>query len=811
MNPIKKVAVLGAGVMGHGIAAHLAGAGIPTLLLDIVPPKLGEDDAKAGLTEKDPRFRNKFALAGIEAIKKSKPAVIYTQRDLKLITPGNFEDDWDKLKDCDWIVEVVVERLDIKQSVFAKIEKVMKPTTVVSSNTSGLALHLMSEGRSAQFKKNFIVTHFFNPVRYLKLVEIVSSSETDSQVVKGMADFLENTLGKGVVYAKDTPNFIANRIGVYGWFAAIKDVLAGGYKVEEVDKILGTALGRPKSAMFRTTDMVGLDTLSHVARNTYDACPNDEERDVFKLPSVVEKMLEKKLLGDKVGGGFFKKSKSPEGKKEILALDLNTLEYRSQEKVKFESIGNVKDVEDVGERIKQVVASTDRAGELAWKVTRSVLIYSANRIPEIADDIVNVDNALKWGFNWNQGPFETWDALGVKETAERIKADGLKVPALVQQVLEKGEGRFYKREAGKTYYFDQITSTYKPVPVRSTVISLKTLREQNRVLKSNASASLVDLGDGVLCLEFHSKMNAIDDDIGAMGQEGLELLRTKNDYVGMVVHNEGENFSVGANLMLLWLEAQQQNWDKISAMVKGFQDLCMAFKYSPKPVVAAPFGMTLGGGCEVVMGCDAVRAYAETYIGLVEVGVGLIPGGGGCKNLLLNAEAALRAKGQKVWASQGDGGPFPKVQRAFEKIGFAKVATSAKEGIELDYLKPTDKVTLNRENLLFDAKQDVIQMAKTYVQPTPREDILVPGVGGKMAMISGIRGFLSQGMVSEHDALIAGKLAHVFCGGDIPTQRLVSEQYLLDLERESFLQLCGEEKTQARMQAMLMTGKPLRN
>ncbi len=809
MNPIKKVAVLGAGVMGQGIAAHLAGAGIPSYLLDIVPPKFTEDDAKAGLKENSPKFRNKFALAGIESIKKSKPSVIYTQRDLKLITPGNFEDDWEKLSECDWIVEVVVERLDIKQSVFSRIEKVMKPTTVISSNTSGIPLHAMAEGRSTQFKKNFIITHFFNPVRYLKLVEIVSSAETDPSVTQGMANFLENVMGKGVVYAKDTPNFIANRIGVYGWFAAMKEVLAGGYRVEEVDKVLGVALGRPKSAMFRTTDMVGLDTLVHVARNTYEGCPNDEEREVFKAPHVLEKMLEKKLLGDKVGGGFFKKSKKADGSKEILVLDLNTLEYRSQEKVKFESIGAVKDIENVGERIRQVVNGKDRAAELAWKVTRSILIYSANRIPEIADDVVNLDNGMKWGFNWTQGPFETWDALGVKETAERLKAEGFKVPAIVQQVIEKGEGRFYKREAGKTYFFDQKTSTYKLVPVAPHVISIKSLKEQKKILKSNDSASLIDLGDGVLCLEFHSKMNAIDADIGAMGMEGVELL--KGDYKGMVIHNEGENFSVGANLMLLWLESQQKNWEKIEAIVKGFQDLCMAFKYSPKPVVAAPFGLALGGGCEVVMGADAVRAYAETYIGLVEVGVGLIPAGGGCKNMLINCENTLKSKGQKVWASTGDGGPFPKVQRAFERIAFAKVATSAKEGIELDYLKKTDKVTLNRENLLADAKQDVLNLSKEYVPSTPREDILVPGIGGKMAVLSAVRGFQSMGMVSDHDALIASKIAHVLCGGDIPAQRFVSEQYILDLEREVFLQLCGEEKTQARIQNMLMTGKPLRN
>jgi len=808
MTQIKKVGVLGAGVMGHGIAAHLAGAGVPVLLLDIVP-KFTDADGKAGLNEKSPAFRNKFALAGIEAIKKSKPSVIYSQRDLKLITPGNFEDDWDKLKDCDWIVEVVVERLDIKQSVFARVEKVMQPHTIVSSNTSGLPLHSMAEGRSEAFKKNFIVTHFFNPVRYLKLVEIISSPATDPAVVKDMANFLEDRLGKGVVYAKDTPNFIANRIGTFAFMAALKRVIDEDYKVEEVDKILGPAMGKPKSAMFRTADIAGIDTLAHVVKNTYDNCPNDEQRPIFVMPDIVNKMIANGWTGDKAGQGFYKKVKG-EGKKEILSIDLKTGEYGPQAEVKFASLKAAKGIEEVGPRIKAVLAGDDRAADFAWKVTRDTLIYSANRIPEIAEDIVNVDRAMRWGFNWDLGPFEVLDAIGLKETVERIKKDGLSVPALFTQVLEKGEGVFYKRKEGKTFYFDLKTNSYQAVPTKPNVLLLKNLREQNKVIDSNGSASLIDVGDGVICLEFHSKMNAIDDELVMMGLKGLEKLKTEN-LAGMVITNEAENFSVGANLMLLWLESQQGNWDKIGQIVKAFQDFCMALKYSPKPVVAAPFGLTLGGGCEIVMGADAARAAAETYIGLVEVGVGLIPGGGGCKNMLLNCEATLRAKGQKVWASTGDGGPFPKVQRAFERVGFAKVATSAKEGVELDYLKSSDKFSLNRETLLFDAKQDVLALAKDYKQATPREDILVPGVGGKMAMLSAIRGFRALGQISEHDAFIAEKLSHVLCGGDIPTQRLVSEQYLLDLEREAFLQLAGTEKSQARMQFMLMNNKPLRN
>jgi len=810
MLQIKKVAVLGAGVMGHGIAAHLAGAGIPCLLLDIVPPKFTDDDAKAFGNDKNPLFRNKFARAGIEAIKNSKPSVIYTQRDLKLITPGNFEDDWSQLKDCDWIVEVVVERLDIKQSVYAKIEKVMAPHAIISSNTSGLPLHSLVEGRSDQFKKNFLVTHFFNPVRYLKLVEVVSAKDTDPEALKTMVSFLSDRLGKGVVYAKDTPNFIANRIGTYAFMAAIKRVMDENYTVEEADKILGPAMGKPKSAMFRTADIAGIDTLAHVVKNTYDNCPKDEQRPIFVMPDIVNKMISNGWTGDKAGQGFYKKSKGADGQKEILAINLKSGEYEPKKDPKFDSLKAAKGVEEVGPRIKTVLQGTDRAAEFAWKVTRDTLIYTANRIPEIADDIVNVDNAMKWGFNWEIGPFETLDAIGLKETAERIKKDGLEVPALFQQVLEKGDGVFYKEKDGKKSFFDLKSNQYIPVPVKSNVLLLKNLTAQNKVIEKNGSASLLDLGDGVICLEFHSKMNAIDDEIILMGRKGLERINQGNA-AGMVITNEAENFSVGANLMLLWLEAQQGNWDRIEGIVKAFQDFCMDLKYSARPVVVAPFGLTLGGGCEIAMGGDAIRAAAETYIGLVEVGVGLIPGGGGCKNMLLNCEATLRAKGQKVWASTGDGGPFPKVQRAFERVGFAKVATSAKEGVDLDYLRPSDKVSLDRETLLFDAKQDVLNLAKDYKQATPREDILVPGVGGKMAMLSAIRGFVALGQISEHDAFIAENLSHVLCGGDIPTQRMVSEQYLLDLEREAFLKLAGTEKSQARMQFMLMNNKPLRN
>ncbi|MBI2340669.1 MAG: 3-hydroxyacyl-CoA dehydrogenase/enoyl-CoA hydratase family protein [Deltaproteobacteria bacterium] len=808
---IKKVAVIGSGIMGAGIAAHLANAGIPSVLLDIVP-KFADEDAKAGLKETDKKFRSKLALRAItEFIEKSKPSLIFDKKDTRLITPGNMEDDLPKIKECDWIVEAVTERLDIKQKVFENVEKNMRAGAVVSSNTSGLPLKSMAEGRSSAFKKNFIITHFFNPVRYMKLVEVVSGPDNDPKVVEGMGDFLENVLGKGVVTAKDTPNFIGNRIGIYGWLKLLKEAMADGLTVEEVDKIAGPATGRPKSAAFRTADMAGIDTIVHVAKNTYELCPADEEREIFKIPLLLEKIIENKWFGDKTGQGFYKKTKSAEGKKEILSLDLKSLEYKPQIKVRYDSLGLVKGIDDPGCRIRTMVNAPDAAGQFAWKLTRDTLVYAANRIPEIADDIVNVDNAMKWGFNWDLGPFETWDLLGVKEVTERLKKEGRAIPKLASRVLEKGSGTFYKKDNGKKLYFDAASSTYKAIPTRPNHLVIQTLKEQKRELKSNAGASIIDLGDGVLCVEFHTKMNAIDGDIGQMLNDAIDLVESGNNYQGLVLSNDGPNFSAGANLMLLWLESQQKNWSAIEGLVKGFQDVCMRMKHFKKPVVVAPFGLALGGGCEVSMACYSARMYGELYMGLVEVGAGLIPGGGGNKMLLLNIEEALKAKGAKGWAGIEDGGPFPKVQKVFETVAFAKVSMSCKEAVGYNYMKKSDRISLSRDSLLHDAKQDVLEYAKGYQAVPVREDILVPGSGGKQALLSGVKGFLAQGVISEHDALIAGKLAHVLTAGGLPTQGYVSEQYLLDIEREVFLQLCGEEKSQARMQALLMTGKPLRN
>lgn len=810
---IKKVAVLGAGIMGRGIAAVVAGAGIPVYLLDIVP-KLSDEDKEQGLSESDPKFRNKFGLGALEALKKSKPSLIYSKRDLKLITPGNFEDDLDKLSECDWIVEVVLERLDIKQGLYAKIEPKLKADAIVSSNTSGLPLSQLTEGRSDTFKKNFLITHFFNPVRYMKLLEIVDGPETSPEVTQLMAHFMEETLGKGVVYAKDTPNFVGNRIAAYGFCATMKAAIEEGFTVEEVDKILGAPVGRPKSATFRTADLVGVDTLAHVATNTYENCPNDEQRDAFKLPAL-DKMVEKGLLGNKSEQGFYKKTKDAEGKRQILSLDLKTLEYVPQKKVRYESLQKAKSIKPLAKRIKFLTEADDKAGFLVWKATRDLLVYAANRVPEIADDVVNVDRAITWGFNWKMGPFEMWDALGVADVAKRLEAENIPVPPIVEQVLSKGEGRFYKKENGKRYFFDAEKGNYQLVPEREGVLNLEIVKEKaNQPIFKNASASLWDIGDGVACLQFHSKMNAIDDQIMEMMLKSVD--EVEKNYEGLVVYNEGGNFSVGANLMLVWLEAQQKNWKQIEQVVDMFQRSCMRLRYSKKPTVAAPFQMTLGGGAEVCLGSDRIQAHAETYIGLVEVGVGLIPAGGGCKEMVLRAERAMLDKNRKFpvgkswWHKIPDGGPFQKAQFAFQKIAFATVATSAKEGYQHYYLLPEDRISMSRDNLLRDAKQQVLELAKNYEAPEPREDILVAGRGGQMALRAAIRDFVTKGDISEHDAEIGRKLARILTGGDREVS-FVTEQHLLDLEREAFLELLGMQKTQERMQHMLANGKPLRN
>ncbi|RLB41122.1 MAG: 3-hydroxyacyl-CoA dehydrogenase [Deltaproteobacteria bacterium] len=806
---IKKAGVIGAGVMGATIAAHLANTRIHTVLLDIVPPQLTDEDKKKGLTEESPEFRNKFAKKGLENALKSRPASFYLPEYAKRIKVGNLEDNLDWLKDVDWIIEVVVERLDIKQSVFEKIESVLTPGTIVTSNTSGLSARAMSEGRSENFRKHFAITHFFNPPRYMKLLELVPGPDTLPEVMEVLAEVCERTLGKGIVYAKDTPNFIANRIGIFSMFNGIKVMMEMGLTIEAVDKLTGPVIGNPKSASFRTGDLVGLDTMVHVASNVYEGVPDDERRDVFQPPEFIKKMLEKNMLGQKTGQGFYKKTKDSQGQKVILSLDYNTLEYKPQEKVSIPSLEAAKNISGTAEKIRSLYYAQDIGGQFIFKTMSETLIYAANRIPEIADDIVNVDNAMKWGFGRKYGPFETWDIIGVGRSVEKMKAAGYQIPAWVEEMLAQGNESFYKREAGKQLYYDMQSKSYKEVPIKPGIILLPSLKERNMEIASNPGASLIDLGDGVACLEFHTKMNAIGDDIVNMIYKAADIVSERFD--GLVIANHADNFSVGANLPLVLFTAQEEEWDDLEWMIKMFQDSLMRLKYLEKPVVAAPAGMALGGGCEVCLAADRVRYAAETYMGLVEVGVGLIPAGGGTKELYLrNTEHLFEVPRGGVYPKQIELMPF--VARAFETIAMAKVSTSGPEAVKLGYLRPTDKMTVNRDYLIEDAKKTVLAMnMEGYVPPDPKDEIRVAGENTFAMLKLALWTMHTSGYITEHDVTVSEKVAYVLCGGRIQSDTKVSEQYLLDLEREAFLSLCGHPKTQARIQHMLNTGKPLRN
>lgn len=789
---VEKAAVLGAGVMGSGIAAHLANAGIPVLLLDIVPPDLKEDERS------DPKARNRFALRGIENALNFKPApLFYSKRFAELVTPGNFEDDFDRISECDLIIEAVVENLEIKRRLFERVEGVMKWGAIVSSNTSGLSIKAMSEGRSEQFRRNFLVTHFFNPVRFMKLLEIVRGPDTDDEVVETWVKFGRDCLGKGIVFGKDTPNFVANRIGVYGLLKVIQLMIESGFTIEEVDAIFGPPMGRPKTAAFKTCDLVGLDTFAHVTKNCYDSLVDDDERDVFQLPDFVHKMIEKGWLGNKTKGGFYKKADG-----ENLVLDWRTLEYRPVQKPQFDSIKATKGVDDPRERLRNLFNTEDRASELAFKATAYGLIYAAKRIGEIADDIVNIDNALKWGFNWELGPFEAWDAIGVRESVERMVAMGLKVPEVVYRVLNEGEGTFYKKVGTTRYYFDFRTGSYQPIELPETIIILPNLKEEGKVIRENFGASLVDIGDGVACLEFHTKMNAIDDDIIRMMHEAVEEVEA--NFEGLVVANHAENFSVGANLGLILMAAQMQNWTMLEQVVRDFQKANLRLKYCKKPVVICPAGMTLGGGCEISLYGDRIQAAAELYMGLVEIGAGVLPAGGGCTAMVARALAGVPAD-LKI-------NRMPFIQRVFETIAMAKVSKSAEEARELGFLRPFDGVSISRDRLIYDAKQVVLGLARAgYKPPLPPDNLILPGRDGFALLKLGLYAFGLGGYVTEHDKVCAEKIAWVLCGGDIEPNTKVTEQHILDLECEGFLSLAGMEKSQARMEALLRTGKPLRN
>lgn len=794
---IRKVAVLGAGVMGSGIAAHLANSGVRALLLDIVPPKAapGEDTSSKA-------FRNKFVLGALANMRKQRPSPIVSEQVFTAIEVGNFEDDMARIAECDWVIEVVKEDMAVKQALFAKVEQHARKDAIVSSNTSGLSITGMLQGRGAEFRKRFLVTHFFNPVRYMKLLELVAGQETDPEVMRTIHRFGEEVLGKGIVYGKDTTNFIANRIGVYGMMRTIADMAKAEMTVEEVDKIFGPPMGRPKSAVFRTADIVGLDTFIHVAKNCYDTLTHDEERQTFAIPDFLQKMVEKGMLGDKSGSGFYKKAKGGgDGEKEILALDLKTLEYRPQAKVRFESLGAAKDVEDVRERVAVVLKGQDKAAKFAERVTLDVLAYSSRRIPEIADDIVNIDRGVRWGFGWDLGPFEVWDAYGVRAGVARMKELGLKPAAWVEEMLAKGRESFYGVQEGRDTYWDIPTKSVKQVQENPRTMRVEYLKRGNKKIAGNSSASLWDMGDGVTLLEFHSKMNSIDDDIISMMHTALD--ETEKNHLGLVIGNDGANFSAGANIAGLLMAAKSDEFDAIRKMASSFQAANQRMRYSPVPVVTAPFNLTLGGGAEVTMGGNAIQASAELYMGLVEVGVGLIPGGGGTMQLLRNVYGA--------YSADKDFDPLPFLKKVFLAIGMAKVATSAEEAREAGFLSASDGISANRDFLLADAKQRVLGMAKAGFRAPRPTRFRLPGASGYATIDMLLYDMQLNNQISAHDRKIAQKLARVLTGGDTSPSVLVTEERLLELELEAFMSLCGEEKTQDRLMYMLEKGKPLRN
>ena len=799
---IERVAVLGSGVMGSRIAAHLANAGIASYVLDIVPKELNADEQIKGLTLQSSEVRNRIARENLEEAKKSKPASFFSPELSELVTIGNFEDNKEWISNVDWVIEVVIERLDIKQQVLQMVDQLRKPGTLVTSNTSGIPISAIAVGRSDDFRRHFCGTHFFNPPRYMNLLEIIPTTETLPEVVEFLSRFGDRVLGKGIVYCKDTPNFIANRIGVLSMLYTIKAMVDDNYTIEEVDLITGTATGKPKSATFRTADLVGLDTIVHVARNLYDAVPKDEMREIFTILPFIETMMKNKWLGDKTKQGFYKKTKGASGEKEVLTLDYTTMEYRQKQKAKFPSIDIGKNIENVSERIKALTYSQDRAGKFTWKTLSAILLYSAHRVPEIADEIIHIDNAMKWGFNWELGPFETWDAIGVEESVKKMKEDGKNIPQWVEQLLSSGKKSFYRYENGVRSYFDLRTKEYKAEKETPGIIILPSLKDRKKEIKKNSGASLIDLGDGVACLEFHSKMNAIGEDILQMTQAAIT--ETEKNFQGLVIGNQGTNFSVGANLMLVLMQAQDENWDELDLVVRVFQKATMSLRCSSKPVVAAPFGMALGGGCEFSLGADRIHSSAELYMGLVEAGVGLIPAGGGTKEILVRNLEGIPA------GSEAD--LFPFVKRAFETIGMAKVSMSAMDAKAIGYMRSTDSYSMNRDHLIGDAKQVVLGMVQSgYTTPKMRAKIPVLGEAGLANLTVGIHLMKEAGYISEYDAHIGRKLAYILCGGDLSAKTFVTEQYLLDLEREAFLSLLGEKKTQDRMKFMLEKGKPLRN
>jgi 3-hydroxyacyl-CoA dehydrogenase len=805
---IEKAVVLGAGTMGARIAAHLANAGVPCFLLDMVPAELAPQEpaaAGAGLSLASPAVRNRIVRAGFEAARKARPAAFFTPETARLVTLGNFEDNLAWCGEADWILEAVAEDLAIKRKLLERVEAFRRPGTVVTTNTSGLPVAQIAEGRSEDFAAHWAGTHFFNPPRYLKLVEIIPGPKTAPEVLETLAGFCDRQLGKGVVFAKDTPNFIANRIGTFAMLNALRLMLELDMTIEEVDACTGPELGRPKSATFRTADIVGVDVLAHVVRNLNQNV-RDESSELYRLPPFIEEMLRRGWLGEKAGRGFYQRVRRG-GADEILTLDWRKLDYRPREKPRLASLEAAKMIEDGRERLRALVRpglegkGGDKATKFLWGAVSQACLYAARRVPEIAGTIVEVDRALRWGFGWELGPFETWDAVGVEAMAGALERERAALPPLVARLLASGRKSFYESAAGRTSFFDLGAGAMKPVSLPAGIIFLAALKEQSKLVESNAGASLVDLGDGVVCCEFHTKMNAIGGDIAAMLHAGVRRLET--DFDAMVIANQGENFSVGANLVLLLVAAQEQEWEEIDLAVRQFQQVNLALKYAARPVVAAPHGMALGGGCEICLHAPRIHAAAESYLGLVEVGVGLIPAGGGTKEMLIRANEH---------AAGGDNlDLFHALKPVFETVALARVATSAEEARQIGFLRPADLVAMNRDRLIADAKQTALALLGAGYHPPAPAPIRVLGEEFLAAAKLAVHMMVRAEYATEHDALVARKLAQVLAGGSLSAPQAVDEQYILDLEREAFVSLCGEQKTQERIAHTLKTGKPLRN
>lgn len=799
MREIRRAAVLGSGVMGGAIAAHLANCGIPSLMLDIVPPDLPPG-------ETNPAKRNAIGLRSKEAMAKLKPSPVFLRENLDLIEVGNLADDLARISECDWVIEAVKEDLEVKRALFASVAKHRRPGTVVSTNTSGVPLHLMVDVMDEDMRRHFLGTHFFNPPRYMRLLEIIPGTDTTPEVIQDMAEFGENVMGKGIVYAKDTPNFIANRILTFGTQFILTEARKDGLTVEEVDALTGPIVGHAKSATLRTMDVVGLDTYAHVVGNVYHNAPDDERRDLMVVPDFVKTMLERGWIGQKAGSGFYKRTdqRDEQGKPIIWAIDFETLEYREPMKPRFDCIGQARNAATLDEKIRIMHTGDDKGSKFAWKVFAHTAQYAGNRIPEISDDIVNVDNACKWGFAWERGLFETWDIIGFQYVVDRMRAEGIALPPVAQAVLDAGLSSFYRTDdTGRRWYFDLGTRGYRPIPCNPNALQLSTRKASHGVVKENDGASLIDIGDGILCAEFHTKMNTIDGDNMAMLLEGVHLLN-EGQFEGMVLGNQGDHFSAGANIMMILGNVMQGAWNLVEKATHDFQQVNMAMRFCKRPIVAAPHHYTMGGGIEMSQHCARVVINGETYGGLVEAGIGIIPGGGGTKEMLRRALAY-------VPATVPGGDPFPYVRRAFETIGLAKVSTSGPELIELGYFTDQDIVVTNFEHQIKRAKDVCLGLIKMGYQPPRPATLIALGEPARAVFRTAVYQMRLGGFASEHDALVADWLARILTGGDRAPGSRMTEQDVLDLEREALVSLCGTEKTQERMKHMLATGKPLRN